>query len=303
MVFLIYPIHLFENIDEIIKSGEGKIVIIEDPIYFSDWERKLIFNKKKLVFHRATMKVYYEYLKNNDNIKKNGISVKYVEWNNVSTKKKWLNIMKKMENIVCYDPVDKLLEERLNNVFKNKNEKITLLESPQFITTRDDLNVFYNNQKQKGLKRIFNQTAFYKWQRERLNILMTKSGKPIGGRLTFDIYNRGKLPEDVKIPALPFQRGLSEDARYLREAELYVNKLWKGNYGDSDGLIFPISNDKSREWFDNFMKKRFLCFGEYQDAITDDNENINNPILFHSGISALHRPKRKMRQNHYNKTS
>ena len=98
MVFLIFPIHLFENIDPIIQSNEKEILLIEDPIYFKDWNRKLQFNKKKLLFHRATMKMYYNFLKSNLLIKINKIKINYIDWNLINSKEKWENVLNKFNS-------------------------------------------------------------------------------------------------------------------------------------------------------------------------------------------------------------
>lgn len=275
MVFLIFPIHLFENIDPIIQSNEKEILLIEDPIYFKDWNRKLQFNKKKLLFHRATMKMYYNFLKSNLLIKINKIKINYIDWNLINSKEKWENILNKFNNIICYDPVDNLLNKRL---LKLSITKLVYLDSPLFLTTKNELNNFINIQKHKKIKRIFNQTTFYLWQRERLDILMN-NGKPEGNKLTYDIYNRKALPKTIDIPSLPeFPKN-----KYIKEAIKYINRWWPDNYGNCNNFLFPISFDESYLWFENFLKERFYYFGEYQDAIT----KRTNPILFHSGISAM----------------
>lgn len=279
MVFFIFPIHLFKDIDDIIETGENEVLLIEEPIYFLDWERKLKFNKKKLLFHRATMKIYYEFLKNHSLIKKNRIKVSYLEWNKINTKIKWQSELKSYKKIICYDPVDHLLESRLESLFSVEKNELIYLETPLFLTPIDDLNEFMKFQKDKKVKRPFNQTSFYSWQRKRLNLLLTSNGKPIGGRLTYDVFNRSSLPNNISIPPLPsFPKN-----KYIQDGIKYVEKWWPNNYGDYDNFIYPINFEECYEWFNNFLKKRFFKFGEYQDAISERED----PILFHSGISAL----------------
>ena len=66
-IFLIYPIHLFLNID-LLKNKN--VYIIEDPRFFIDFK----YHKLKLAYHRSTMKCYFDYL-----LSKN-INVKYIEF-------------------------------------------------------------------------------------------------------------------------------------------------------------------------------------------------------------------------------
>ena len=56
-VFLIFPTQLFKSI-ELLKNKH--VYLIEEPIYFTDYN----YHKLKLAYHRATMKYYYNYLKN-----------------------------------------------------------------------------------------------------------------------------------------------------------------------------------------------------------------------------------------------
>ena len=69
-IFLVFPIHLFRNID-LLK--DKKVYIVEEPRFFTDFH----FHKMKIAFHRATMKSYFDYLKNKN------INAIYIEYNQV----------------------------------------------------------------------------------------------------------------------------------------------------------------------------------------------------------------------------
>ena len=71
-IFLLYPIHLFKNINNLKNKT---VYIIEDPIYFCDYK----YHKLKLAYHRASMKCYENYLN------KNKIKTKYIEFKNANT--------------------------------------------------------------------------------------------------------------------------------------------------------------------------------------------------------------------------
>lgn len=43
---------------------------------------------------------------------------------------------------------------------------------------------------------------FYSWQRQRLDVLVTESGDPVGGRWSVDEENRKKLPKGHPVPAI-----------------------------------------------------------------------------------------------------
>ncbi len=50
---------------------------------------------------------------------------------------------------------------------------------------------------------------FYQWQRERFNILIDDTFRPVGGKWSFDTENRKKLPSDVVLPGILVLRILS----------------------------------------------------------------------------------------------
>lgn len=83
MSLLIFPNQLFplKIINQIESLKFNKIFIIEEPRYFSDFK----FHKLKLVYHRASMKKYYDELSKKFNIV-------YVDFNNVN-KEFYKNLM------------------------------------------------------------------------------------------------------------------------------------------------------------------------------------------------------------------
>jgi deoxyribodipyrimidine photolyase-related protein len=89
-MLLILP-HQLYNIN-ILKKYLPKeikdIIIWEHPHYF----KKYNYNKKKLVLHRASMKYYYDYLKDNK------YNVHYIEYNKKPT----------INNYKIFDPIDKI---------------------------------------------------------------------------------------------------------------------------------------------------------------------------------------------------
>ena len=174
-IFIIFPIHLYSNIKNLIDKN---VYLIEEDRYFTDFK----YHKLKLAYHRATMKSYYDYLLSEK------INVKYIDLSNVEETYKELNKSKK--NINIYDLADKVLEKKLKKIISN----INIIKSLNFLVDEDlikkNLNQFYNGKK-------YNHQNFYKWQRTRLNILINSDGTPTGGKWSYDSENREKLPKNV----------------------------------------------------------------------------------------------------------
>jgi deoxyribodipyrimidine photolyase-related protein len=216
------------------------------------------FNILKPIYHRATMKKYYDFLKDKK------INVEYVpvsnDWVKMLTKKKY-------KNISSYDPVDLQIEDKIDD-FDNWE----LFDSPSFLTKYDELKTYDGPLK---------QTSFYIWQRKRMGILLDKNKKPLSGKWTYDSENRSKLPKDFVVPDV---KDFSKN-EYVDEAYEYALKNFPNcrNYIDDDfELIFPIDFANSKKVLANFFNHKFKNFGKYQDAITE-----NEKLLFHSGISGM----------------
>ena len=254
-IFLLFPVHLFKNID---KLYDKKIYLIEEPRFFTDFK----YHKLKIAYHRATMKSYYDYLKSNS------IDVTYIEYNE-NIDQLYSRISNK--KVYFYDPNDDILKNRLIKSIKN----ITIEQTLNFLVNKEllkeNLNIFYHNKK-------YNHQKFYKWQRIRLNILIDKDGKPTGGKWSFDQENRKKIPKNTIIPELLKMK----NNKYIEEAKEYTLKYFKNNYGSLENFIYPINHSDSKKWLSDFLENRFKNFGEYEDAVLK-----NKNFLFHSVLTPL----------------
>lgn len=276
--FLIFPIHLFKNI-HLLKDYET-IYLIEEPRYFTDYS----FHKLKLAYHRASMKYYESYLK------KNKLNVKYIEFHKVN-KDFYKSLNKKYDFIEAYDPNDHSLELLLNIY------KINLIQTQNFSISRQDiisnLYSFYNQKSKK-----FNFMNFYKFMRIKLNILVSKSGTPEGGKWSFDEENRKAYPAKGG-PSIPDLPKVESSNIYIKEAISYVEKHFSKNYGSLDYFIYPITHEESEKWCIDFCNQRFKYFGTYEDAIIashkeydiltnkPEKEIKNSEFLFHSVLAPM----------------
>ncbi len=257
-VGIVYPHQLFYPcpIDKDIP-----IFLVEEYLFFKQYS----FHKQKLVYHRASMKAYKEYLENNNYI------VYYVEAKEVlSDTKKLLDYLweKHINTIVIIDPNDFNLEKYIAS-FKERIQ-IEILESPMFLNTRDSLTGFFKKTKKK-----FYQTSFYKSERIKRNLLMD-GDKPVGGKWTYDVENRKKYPRKTNPPRLHYPKSNA----YYEEAVHYVKSQFPDNFGSIDTSIsYPIIRTEAMDWLDVFFKERFHYFGDYEDALLKDQHTLHHSIL------------------------
>ena len=226
-IFLIYPHQLFENTD-ILK--DKKVILIEEPLFFTQYK----FHIQKLVLHRASMKFYENYLK------QNAFDVEYFEDESYLEKYK-------TNKVFIYELFDDYLEKKVYKNFEN----ISTIKNPNFLHP-DDKSKFLHH--------------FYMHRRKELDIFM-ENGKPLYGKYSFDSDNRKKLPKDIFIPAT-----LSYENDYINEAKEYCQKF--DTVGVCEDFNYPISFDEARLQLEYFIKEKFDNFGNYQDAITKNTNLI-----------------------------
>lgn len=262
--FLVFPTSLIEDISD---YEDNDCILIDDPLFYNDKDRIINFNKLKLIYHKATMMYYKDYLK------KKKLNVKYIEYHELNNYKDIYKIIgKSYDKIRYYNPYDHLLTERLNEECRKQKIEVEMLDNPIFVDTIASLDDYIDKKKKEKKKKLFFQTGFYLWQRKRLKLLESS-------KTSYDKENRNKLPKNITIPKTTKPR----INKYIQYGVKYVNKYFNNNVGNTDNLLFPITHKDAKLWYIKFIKERLIHFGDYQDAITLDD----NPFLYHSGSSVM----------------
>jgi deoxyribodipyrimidine photolyase-related protein len=267
MTFIIFPNQLFELKYYPKDVSFDDVHILEEPVYFGFRETKMNFNKLKLVLHRASMKFYESYLKDNN------IKVEYHDFLDLRTKKNYQSLKKKLgtNDLYTFELNDHYLEKKILEVFPT----IKFVTNPNFLVSKSQLNDYYLKNKSKKTIVMGN---FNKWIKDQINVLVDVK--------SYDTENRNPLPNSVKIPVLGTLK--PTDKKFLKDAIEYINNhtIFKNNCGPSNLDIkncwFPVTFKGSKEWLDRFIKERLDRFGTYQDAIRDDH-----PFMFHSLIAPM----------------
>jgi deoxyribodipyrimidine photolyase-related protein len=172
----IFPLH---SISDFLKRYKIQdVLFLEHPIYFGlDQNRKINMNKLKFVLHRACFYFYSDYLKDN------GLDVAHIKVKDYNTKL-LEQLVGNYNNTYYIDVPDRLLDQKMSQI-----KNITRLDNyiPNYCLTRTNIEEFLNSREDK--KRTTHDD-FYRWNRQRFDLLMDNSGKPIGGTYSYDKYNR-----------------------------------------------------------------------------------------------------------------
>ena len=100
--------------------------------------------------------------------------------------------------------------------------------------------------------------------------------KPEGGKWTFDTENRKSPSKNTIIPK-PYIAKI-DDLTY--EVIELVSKNFSEHFGDLYPFYFAVTRNEALKILDHFIEHRLIHFGDYQDAMLE-----NEPWMFHSHIS------------------
>jgi deoxyribodipyrimidine photolyase-related protein len=259
-VGLIFPHQLME--DTGVFNACDEVYLVEECLFF----RQFSFHKRKLAYHRATMKQYESFLQ------ENGFSVRYIDTSDERSDIRTLiqGFSTEGISVVHYiDPTDNWLEKRLKSSAKAFHVSLEKHPSPLFLNESDDFAPFSTR------KKLF-QTEFYKAQRIQRNFLMDADGGPKGGKWSFDEDNRKRYPKGLKPPVVETPKKSIFD----EEAIQYVDEHFPLNPGSlKDSWHYPSSFEESKRFLNAFFETRFAEFGTYEDAILKKELVLNHSVI------------------------
>ena len=264
-LFLILGNHLFP-IDQLDKYKKMNFFMAEDK-YLCSYEKH---HKLKIAFFLTSMRNYA------DNLNKNNFKLEYIKMNsssiNLSYEEKLINILnkKKINHLFSYEIEDKFFEKKIIDFTNKINLNYTIIQSPMFLNSRLE----FKNYLLKSKKPLMGN--FYKIQRLKNNILVESNGSPVGGKWSFDLENRKKIPKNLKLPEIP----KTKNNKNLINVKNLISKYFNDHPGTTDYFWLASDRGEVKKLLKNFIKDRLNFFGDYEDAVTK-----NNIFLFHSFLS------------------
>ena len=148
---------------------------------------------------------------------------------------------------------------------------VTIHDDAHFYTTPDEFAAWAGGRKQLVME------YFYREQRRRFDVLMTKDRKPVGGEWNFDKQNRevfGRAPR-------PPKRYEPRPDAVTREVFELVERETPDAPGSLGSFHWPVTRKEARAALRRFIDERLPRFGTFQDAMW-----TGEPWLYHSAISS-----------------
>ena len=99
---------------------------------------------------------------------------------------------------------------------------------------------------------------------------------PVGGKWSFDEDNRKKLPKGTKVPSFP----KINETFHTKNLKNIIEKKFSKHPGSTKNFWFATEYKDVLKLLDFFIKEKSNLFGDYEDAVDQ-----NNNILFHSALS------------------
>ncbi len=174
----------------------------------------------------------------------------------------------KYNKLFFYEIEDKFFEKKVNAL--RSDFEIVYLKSPMFLFSRSDFFNFIKN------KKPF-MGSFYKFSRLKNNILINNN-KPEGGRWSYDTENRKKIPKDIQIP----RKKIFKQTKHTLLLIPCIKKEFSSHAGNLEHFWLPTTREESIKYLNDFIKNKFNFFGDYEDAISKEND-----FLFHSALSSI----------------
>ena len=194
IVHLVFPTNLYSNNHFI--SNDKKIIVLEEKINFT----YLPYHKLKLVLHRSSMKKYFDSLKVKNK--------KYVEFHEDES-----SILHNISELEFVYPNDHLITEKWIKLAKKHKVHLTILPPLTFLITLDEI--------KQWKAAYYHDRIFYPYMRRKLDVLMTKNDKPVGGQFSFDKENRKAL--DIKPPTTPTVK----NGKYIVSAKSMLKNIFQ----------------------------------------------------------------------------
>lgn len=260
-ITLIFPDQLFLNHPCLVSRRQ--IYLVEEFLFY----RVQPFHKQRLVLLRSAMLSYAEMLRKNHN------EVIYISSKDLRHRRSLFDMLgkKNIKNIYLTEFADEWLSQDLTIGAEKYGWNIHFYPSPGFICSNQDLKTFFEG------KEHYSMAQFYAYQRKGQDILM-KDGSPVGGKFSFDTENRKKMPKNLPVPPTFHPPKNPDTEKVIAEVE----SEFPDAIGEAAPFLYPTTHEEAHKALKVFLDNKIALFGDYQDAI-----NQENSFLFHSVLSPI----------------
>ena len=227
-------------------------------------------HKKKLVFIFSAMRHFA------DALEEDGWRVHYQRYHPDNPAQSIEQVIAELvrecqpERVITTECGEWRLHEQISRWHKTLSIPVEIRPDTRFVCNIDEFAHWAEGRKQLRME------FFYREMRKKTGLLMTSEGQPEGGQWNFDTDNRKKWAGKPPAPA-PFRE--EPDAITTEVIEL-VNEYFSEHFGTTENFHYAVTAEQAQGALAHFIDFALPCFGDYQDAMSD-----NEDWLFHSILS------------------
>ena len=170
--------------------------------------------------------------------------------------------------VVVTAPGEYRLQEEMAGWSAKLDLPVTIKDDDRFLCTAVEFADWAEGRKQLRME------YFYREMRRKYSILMDQDG-PIGGQWNYDSENRKPPKSGLEVP----DTYRAEPDEITQEVIALVETHFSDHFGDVLPFHFAVTRDQALAALDQFIAKRLSLFGDYQDAMIQ-----NEPWMYHSHI-------------------
>ena len=225
-------------------------------------------HKKKIVFLFSAMRHFAAQLS------AQGHTVQYVKYDDPKNSGSLLGEVTRIaaqhniSEVIVTAPAEYRLQDEMYRWSDALSLPVTIREDDRFLCTPTDFAAWAEGRKQ------FRMEYFYREMRRKYSVLMDNDG-PIGGQWNFDAENRKPPTKGLNIP--DSYRGQCD--AITQEVIALVETYFADHFGDLLPFHFAVTREQALMALDSFIIERLPMFGDYQDAMVQDE-----PWMYHSHI-------------------
>jgi deoxyribodipyrimidine photolyase-related protein len=182
----------------------------------------------------------------------------------------------RLPEIVVMRPAERELGMDLKRA-RRRGLRLNVVADETWLSTEEDFDDVFPSV-EGGARGPFLMDRFYRRMRQRTGYLMEESGKPTGGKYSFDEENRKRYRGQVAPPPRP---SYAPD-EITREVLELTERVAPENFGTLVGFDWPCTSREVQHFWTFALRELLPHFGPYEDAMSASKRD-----LFHSKVSGL----------------
>ncbi|MFC4259223.1 cryptochrome/photolyase family protein [Marinobacter lacisalsi] len=267
-LILILGDQLSHTLSALEDAAPGKDLVVMAEVH--DEASYTNHHKKKLVLIFSAMRHFARELEDR------GFQVHYHQYDPASQCQSLAQVVQEVagqlnpEKVVTTECGEYRLDAQIRQWHKQMGVPVEIRPDTRFLASKDEFARWAEGRRQLRME------FFYREMRRKTGLLMTPEGDPEGGHWNYDGDNRRKWTGKPPAPA-PFR---VEPDQLTRDVIDLVETHFSSHFGTTEDFHFAVTADDARAALDHFIDFALPCFGDYQDAMSDDED-----WLFHSILS------------------